>query len=145
MVATPEGDLYSASLDGTIRRWRDEECVEVLEGHEGPVLCLLRLPNGDLVSGSGDCSLRVWSGGKCTHTIAAHSDSVRCGEGPGVLVGSACRWCARGFGSVPLCSAFHFIPGVVLGSAFHAAALLGLSLLRLRGMPCAGRWRCCRG
>lgn len=77
MVATPEGDIYSASLDKTIRRWRDGQCVEVLEGHEAAVLCLLLLPNGDLVSGSGDCTVRVWRGGKCVHTIAAHSDSVR--------------------------------------------------------------------
>ena len=68
----------SASLDKTIRVWRDGQCTATLEGHEAAVLCLAQLPNGDLLSGSGDCTIRVWSGGKCTATIAAHSDSVRC-------------------------------------------------------------------
>ena len=79
MVVTPQGDIYSASLDKTIRHWRGGQCVEVLEGHEAAVLCLLLLPNGDLISGSGDCTIKVWSGGLCTHTIPAHSDSVRWG------------------------------------------------------------------
>jgi hypothetical protein len=77
VVVTPDGDIVSASLDKTIRVWRGGQCVQVLEGHEAAVLCLLQLPNGDLLSGSGDCTIKVWSGGKCTHTIAAHSDSVR--------------------------------------------------------------------
>lgn len=31
VVVTPSGDIYSASLDKTIRRWRNGECVQVLE------------------------------------------------------------------------------------------------------------------
>ncbi|PSC75649.1 phospholipase A-2-activating [Micractinium conductrix] len=77
VLVTPEGDVVSASLDKTIRVWRDGQCTATLEGHEAAVLCLAQLPNGDLLSGSGDCTIRVWSGGKCTATIAAHSDSVR--------------------------------------------------------------------
>lgn len=77
VLVTPEGDIVSASLDKTIRVWRDGQCTAVLQGHEAAVLCLLQLPNGDLLSGSGDCTIRVWSGGKCTHTIPAHADSVR--------------------------------------------------------------------
>jgi WD40 repeat protein len=85
VVVTPDGDIVSASLDKTIRVWRGGQCVQVLEGHEAAVLCLLQLPNGDLLSGSGDSTIKVWSGGKCTHTIAAHTDSVRwvLGQVPG--------------------------------------------------------------
>eukprot|EP00887_Chlorella_sp_A99_P006848 scaffold2.g6848.t1 len=49
------GDIYSGSLDKTIRQ----------------------LPNGDVVSGSGDCTIRVWRDGACAATIRAHGDSVR--------------------------------------------------------------------
>lgn len=85
------GDIYSASLDKTIRQWRDGQCAAVMEGHEAAVLCLLLLPNGDLVSGGGDCTMRVWSGGKLRHTIQAHADTVRCGGVDGVRWGhSAC-------------------------------------------------------
>lgn len=91
MLVTPEGDIVSASLDKTIRVWRDGQCTAVLQGHEAAVLCLLQLPNGDLLSGSGDCTIRVWSGGKCTHTIPAHADSVRCAKRPGCPGGRAAR------------------------------------------------------
>lgn len=67
----------SPSLAAPFPPLRLSPLLQVLEGHEAAVLCLLQLPNGDLLSGSGDCTIRVWSGGKCTHTIPAHSDSVR--------------------------------------------------------------------
>ena len=126
VLVTPDGDIVSAALDKSIRVWRGGQCVQVLEGHEAAVLCLLQLPNGDLLSGSGDCTIKVWSGGKCTHTIAAHSDSV--------------RWAAGGG-----CSST-----VSLGVGFMVQGRWRQHAARLIGLPCclpAGRrgWRAYRG
>ncbi|KAL3142952.1 hypothetical protein ABBQ38_003237 [Trebouxia sp. C0009 RCD-2024] len=35
--------------------------MKTLEGHEGPVQCLLLLPNGDFLSGSNDTTIKLWS------------------------------------------------------------------------------------
>lgn len=61
----------------TIKVWRDGACVQTLEGHEGPVLCVAVLPDGKILSGSVDTMIRVWADGKCIHVIRSHSDSVR--------------------------------------------------------------------
>lgn len=62
----------------TIRIWGDDGNAEVLEGHEGPVQCLLVLPDGSLVSGSNDKTVKIWQGTSCVKTLTGHSDTVRC-------------------------------------------------------------------
>eukprot|EP00898_Chlorokybus_atmophyticus_P001868 jgi/Chlat1/2682/Chrsp18S02992 len=73
----PNGDIVSASLDKTIRVWREGACIGVLTGHEGPVLAVLALPNGQILSGGADKTIRLWEGSKCVRTFTGHSDSVR--------------------------------------------------------------------
>lgn len=73
----PGGGLASGSLDKTIKLWAAGKCTQTLEGHSGPVLCLLALPDGDLLSGSGDTTIRRWSGGRCVATLTGHTDTVR--------------------------------------------------------------------
>ncbi|KAK9806981.1 hypothetical protein WJX72_009418 [[Myrmecia] bisecta] len=77
LAVLSNGDLVSASLDKTLRVWRNGKCLHVLEGHEGPVLCVLALPNGDILSGSGDKTIKLWSDYKCVHTFGGHTDTVR--------------------------------------------------------------------
>ncbi len=61
----------------SIRVWKDSKCIETLQGHEGPVQCLLLLPNGDFLSGSNDTTIKLWSNSKCVHTFPGHTDTVR--------------------------------------------------------------------
>ena len=61
----------------TLRVWKDNKCVHVLEGHEGAVQCVVCLPSGEIVSGSNDTTIRVWRDGKCIHVIKGHTDTVR--------------------------------------------------------------------
>lgn len=72
-----QGDILSASVDRTVRRWRRGQSVEVLTGHQGPVQAVLSLPSGEVVTGSSDCTLKVWKGSKCIRTFTGHSDTVR--------------------------------------------------------------------
>lgn len=58
--------------------WGDDGNAQVLEGHEGPVQCLLVLPDGSLVSGSNDKTVKIWQGTRCVKTLTGHSDTVRC-------------------------------------------------------------------
>lgn len=74
------GAIVSCSLDGSIREWQpgSGECSAVMEGHQGPVQCLLHMPgSGTLLSGSNDTTVKVWEDGQCVKTIKAHSDTVR--------------------------------------------------------------------
>lgn len=77
VVVDDQGDILSASVDRTVRRWRQGQCVEVLTGHQGPVQAVLTLPSGEVVTGSSDCSLKIWKGSKCVQTFTGHSDTVR--------------------------------------------------------------------
>lgn len=58
--------------------WRADGSAQVLEGHEGPVQCLLLLPDGSLLSGGNDTTIRLWVDGKCQHIFRGHTDTVRC-------------------------------------------------------------------
>merc|ERR1711933_18000 len=60
VIVTKDGDVVSASLDKTMRLWRNGQCISVLKGHTGPILCLCALESGDIVSGSGDSSIKKW-------------------------------------------------------------------------------------
>lgn len=77
VVVDGQGDILSASVDRTVRRWRQGQCVEVLTGHQGPVQAVLTLPSGEVVTGSSDCNLKIWKGLKCLRTLTGHSDTVR--------------------------------------------------------------------
>ncbi|CAM6039015.1 unnamed protein product [Sphagnum compactum] len=71
------GDILSASVDSTVRRWRMGKTLEVLHGHKGPVQAVLSLPSGEIVTGSSDTTLKLWKGTTCVHTFSGHSDTVR--------------------------------------------------------------------
>lgn len=69
-------EMVSASCS-TLRVWKDQKCIHVLEGHEGAVQCVVYLPSGEVVSGSNDTTIRVWRESKCIHIIKGHTDTVR--------------------------------------------------------------------
>ncbi|XP_074288219.1 protein JINGUBANG-like [Silene latifolia] len=89
--------LLSGGCDGAIAVWEiddvEDRMVEigVLEGHYGPILCLIRLDyegnndvgNWDLfVSGSADRTVRIWGGWRggfyhCLGVLEGHSQPVR--------------------------------------------------------------------
>lgn len=85
-----QGDvvLISGLTSGQLKCWdeRSGRCVEVWEGHTGPVTCTMVL-DGDgsddgrrVVSGSADQTLRVWnvSTGECMAVLRAHTSYVTC-------------------------------------------------------------------
>lgn len=57
----------------TVRRWRNGQAVEVLEGHDGPVQAVLPLPSGEVVTGSSDTTMRLWRGSTCISAIRGHT------------------------------------------------------------------------
>eukprot|EP00667_Euglena_gracilis_P008230 EG_transcript_8330 len=75
--------LFSASADGTVRVWKLDslDCIAALEGHSGPVHCLLSVGN-TLLSGGDDHTVRCWSlgtaGFPCDRTLAKHTGPVHC-------------------------------------------------------------------
>lgn len=77
VAVDPNGDILSASVDSTVRRWRDGQVVEVLQGHDGPVQAVLPLSNGEVVTGSSDTTMKLWRGSTCISTIRGHTDTVR--------------------------------------------------------------------
>jgi WD40 repeat protein len=58
--------LASASADGTLRLWRNDESI-VLRGHESGVSAVEWIPGSDttLVSGSVDGAMRIWDAVQC--------------------------------------------------------------------------------
>ncbi|CAL55199.1 WD40/YVTN repeat-like-containing domain [Ostreococcus tauri] len=81
-VDTTPTTLFSASADKTIRAWdiSSRRCVQVLEEHTRPVLCLAVCVKHDkLFSGSYDCTVRVWnlSTYRRITYLPGHTDAVR--------------------------------------------------------------------
>jgi len=81
-VDTTPTTLFSASADKTIRAWdiASRRCVQVLEEHTRPVLCLAVCVKHDkLFSGSYDCTVRVWnlSTYRRITYLPGHTDAVR--------------------------------------------------------------------
>eukprot|EP00775_Hariotina_reticulata_P003509 gene3509-3779_t len=73
----PNGDIASASVDKSVRLWRQGRQVGELLGHEGPVLCLAVTEAGELLSGSGDHTIRRWQNKSCAQVYKGHTDTVR--------------------------------------------------------------------
>ncbi|XP_057456367.1 uncharacterized protein LOC130747441 [Lotus japonicus] len=76
-IAFDDGDVVSASVDCTLRRWKNGQCTETWEAHKAPVQAVIKLPTGELVTGSSDTTLKLWRGKTCVHTFEGHSDTVR--------------------------------------------------------------------
>ncbi|KAM3743055.1 hypothetical protein ACB098_07G116300 [Castanea mollissima] len=76
-VALDGGDIVSASVDCTLRRWRNGQPTESWEAHKAAIQAVIKLPSGELVTGSSDTTLKLWRGSKCTHTFVGHTDTVR--------------------------------------------------------------------
>merc|ERR1719281_1160882 len=85
--------LATSSLDGTVRVWAapgaaaggdgaELACLAVLEGHGGPVQCVIALGDGGLATGSGDRTVRVWreepavGAWTCAGVLEGHEDTV---------------------------------------------------------------------
>ena len=54
------------------------ELIGKLEGHKGPVYCLLELLDGRIASGSTDCTIKIWNikDKTCMQTILGHRSTV---------------------------------------------------------------------
>ena len=77
----PNGDLVSASVDGTVRLWNVEAQQEIraFEGHVGQVISVDFSPDGrHIVSGSRDRTLKLWNTdtGGLMVTLEGHTDVV---------------------------------------------------------------------
>eukprot|EP00252_Welwitschia_mirabilis_P020798 TRINITY_DN5175_c0_g1_i1.p1 TRINITY_DN5175_c0_g1~~TRINITY_DN5175_c0_g1_i1.p1 ORF type:complete len:778 (+),score=142.56 TRINITY_DN5175_c0_g1_i1:80-2413(+) len=70
-------EILSSSIDCTVRRWRNGQCVESWQAHQSPVQAILKLPSGEIVTGSSDSTIKIWHGSKNVRTLPAHSDTVR--------------------------------------------------------------------
>ncbi|KAK4798160.1 hypothetical protein SAY86_030486 [Trapa natans] len=71
------GNIFSSSMDCTIRRWDNGKLIESWQAHDGPIQAVIKLPSGELVTGSSDQTLKLWRGKTCTHTFTGHTDTVR--------------------------------------------------------------------
>ncbi|VVA98172.1 unnamed protein product [Arabis nemorensis] len=76
-VTVDNEDIVSASVDQTLKRWREGKLVECWKTHRSPVQTVLKLPSGELVSGSCDMSLKLWNGEKVLRTFTGHTGTVR--------------------------------------------------------------------
>ncbi|KAH0784730.1 hypothetical protein KY290_004328 [Solanum tuberosum] len=76
-IALDGSDVVSTSVDCTLRRWRKDQEVEVLEAHKAAIQAIIKLPSGELVTGSSDTTLKLWKGATCIHTFSGHTDTVR--------------------------------------------------------------------
>ncbi|OVA08337.1 WD40 repeat [Macleaya cordata] len=70
-------DIISASVDCTLRRWRNGQPIESWEAHKAAIQAVIKLPSGELITGSSDSTLKLWRGRTCLHTFVAHTDTVR--------------------------------------------------------------------
>ena len=54
------------------------ECIGNLEGHKGPVYCLLELLDGRIASGSTDWTIKIWNlkDKSCLQTLLGHKSSI---------------------------------------------------------------------
>jgi hypothetical protein len=77
----PDGTLYSASGDRSVRAWAGSgsfECIRSLEGHTRNVSAVVVGSDGTVYSGSWDSTARIWAGDDGTHlcTLTGHDDVV---------------------------------------------------------------------
>lgn len=84
MIRLPEtrGSFVSGSTDHTLRVWdaTTGRCLQVLEGHNLGITCMLLLPYGHIASGSNDSTVRIWdvSKGICLRSMWNDGDGVTC-------------------------------------------------------------------
>ncbi|EFJ25455.1 hypothetical protein SELMODRAFT_98884 [Selaginella moellendorffii] len=72
------GEIFSTSVDSTVRRWKKGGASEVLKGHRAPVQAAVILPEDVLVTaGSTDTTIKYWKGSMFTKSLDAHTDTVR--------------------------------------------------------------------
>jgi WD40 repeat protein len=78
-VLWTRGAVYSASDDGSIRRWEPRTGKELQKwiGHRGAVLELALNAKGDLISGGADGTVRLWTGPSQAQTLRSQGLPVR--------------------------------------------------------------------
>jgi WD40 repeat protein len=54
------------------------KCVKTLQGHAGPVNCLIELANKLIASGSADSTIKIWDSTQCIKTLYIHRSPVLC-------------------------------------------------------------------
>lgn len=69
--------LYSCGSDGNIRIWKNDECIEILKGHDNSVYCLTFHENY-LYSGGQDGTIRKWKDNENIRILIGHSNRVIC-------------------------------------------------------------------
>lgn len=85
LLYTPQGTLWSGSLDGTLKHWTAKGiCLETLDrerdGHRGGVWAIALSLDGDrLLSGSQDQTLKLWdtASGRLIDTLSGHRSWIR--------------------------------------------------------------------
>lgn len=85
LLYTPQGTLWSGSLDGTLKHWTAEGiCVQTLDrerdGHSGGIWAIaLSLDGNRLLSGSQDQTLKLWDAvsGSLIDTLNGHQSWIR--------------------------------------------------------------------
>jgi phospholipase A-2-activating protein len=60
VAVSPFGEFVSASEDGTVRVWRDLECIQTLK-HPSGIWSVAVLDNGDIITAGQDSIVRVWT------------------------------------------------------------------------------------
>jgi hypothetical protein len=85
-------DLFSASADGTVRRWDTDSgrCTSILCGHRGPVNSIRR-EGSRLISGGQDAIINVWDveRGTATSILKGHRSSITAVQFEGDMMVSA--------------------------------------------------------
>ena len=80
-MSADERCIVSGSWDSTLRIWDREtgKCLNVLEGHAGPVTSMALSASGRLIiSGSDDITLRIWGidYGQCLKVLEGHERPI---------------------------------------------------------------------
>lgn len=71
----------TASEDQTLRLWEIDtgKCLQVMEGHDSPILCVAWCPDGDhAISCSSDETIRYWNvkTGECLQVMHGHTSNI---------------------------------------------------------------------
>ena len=77
VIELKNGNLASASDDGTIKIWKAGVCIQTLIGHNNHIHAVIELNNGKLASASGDQTIKIWKDGVCLQTLKGHTGYVR--------------------------------------------------------------------
>lgn len=73
LAISSDGTLASGSIDGTIKIWKDNICINTLKD-DASVFCLVILFDGTIVSAIRSRKLKIWRDNKCIQDIDVDFD-----------------------------------------------------------------------